>query len=110
LMYTLHAGEYPYCIARRLNIDPQELLTLNGLVGTPTFSSGMILQIPQSAKAFPGERQLRAHPRSYTVTTSTETLYTIACQFGDLTPESIVQANQISVDVTLSVGQALNIP
>ena len=28
--YTLHASEFPYCLARRLNIDPTELLALNG--------------------------------------------------------------------------------
>jgi hypothetical protein len=93
-----------------LDIDPQELLALNGLVGTPTFSSGTVLQLPQSPKPFPGERQLRSHPRRYTVATSTETLYTIACQFGDLTPEAIAQANQIPVDSALSIGQRLNIP
>ncbi|HKG54903.1 MAG TPA: LysM domain-containing protein, partial [Anaerolineales bacterium] len=108
--YTLHSGEYPYCIARRLNVDPQELLTLNGLLGRSTFPKGAVLQIPQTAKSFPAERQLRPHPREYTVSTSQETLYTIACQFGDIDPLTIAQANQIVVDSALSIGQKLNIP
>ena len=108
--YTLHLGEYPYCIARRLNVDPQELLILNGLLGRSTFPKGMVLQIPQTAKSFPAERQLRPHPRKYTVSTSQETLYTIACQFGDIDPLTIAQANQIVVDSALSIGQKLNIP
>jgi len=108
--YTLHPGEYPYCVARRLNIDPTELLALNGLLNHQTFFNGMVLRIPQTAKPFPGERRLRTHPRAYTVSTTAETLYTIACQFGDLDPLSIAEANHISVDSGLSIGQRLNIP
>ena len=37
LYYTLQSGEFPYCIARRFNIDPRELLAINNL------SSGLIL-------------------------------------------------------------------
>jgi peptide/nickel transport system permease protein len=110
LTYTLHSGEYPYCVARRLNIDPTELLALNGLLNRQMFFNGMVLQIPQTSKPFPGERRLRTHPRGYTVSTSTETLYTIACQFGDLDPLTIAEANDISTDSALSIGQQLNIP
>ena len=108
--YTLHPGEYPYCVARRLNIDPTELLALNGLLNHQTFFNGMILQIPQTPKPFPGERRLRIHPTRYTVSTATETLYTIACQFGDLEPLAIAETNDISVDSALSIGRRLNIP
>jgi hypothetical protein len=70
----------------------------------------MVLQIPQTAKSFPGERRLMPHPRDYTVLTSKETLYTIACQFGDIDPLAIAQANQIFIDSALSIGQKLDIP
>ena len=36
--YTLQSGEFPYCIARRFNVDPNDLLAANGL------SSGQVLQ------------------------------------------------------------------
>jgi hypothetical protein len=108
--YTLHAGEYPYCIARRLDVDPNELMALNGLSNGQTFSNGMLLKIPQTAKPFPSERRLRDHPRRYTVSTPSESLYTIACQFGDLDPLTIAEANHITVDAPLTIGQHLNIP
>jgi LysM domain len=70
----------------------------------------MVVQHPQTPQPLPGERRLRTHPIRYTVSTATETLYTIACQFGDLDPLSIAQANHISVDSALSIGQQLDIP
>ncbi len=47
--YTLQIGEYPYCIARRFNVDPKELLTLNAL------SSGMIY-CPRVDPVHPADR------------------------------------------------------
>jgi LysM repeat protein len=93
-----------------LDVDPNELLRLNGLAGDQNFYAGMVLSIPETPNGFPGERQLRTHPSIYTVSSSTETLYTIACLYGDISPESIAQANQILVDSSLLVGQALKIP
>ena len=34
--YTLQSGEFPWCIARRFNVDPNELLSLNGLTDGQT--------------------------------------------------------------------------
>ena len=45
--YTLQKGEYPYCIARRYNVDPNELLSLNGLSGSATYDAGTVLKIPK---------------------------------------------------------------
>jgi peptide/nickel transport system permease protein len=108
--YTLQRDEFPYCIARRFNVDPTELLALNGLLKNQTFYTGTVLQIPQTGNPFPYERMLKSHPAIYTVVTSGETLYTIACGFGDVEPLSIAQANDISMDSNLFVGQQLNIP
>ena len=65
--YTLKGGEFPYCIARRFNVDPGELLRLNGLTAYSVYYSGMTLQIPQTGRPFPGNRSLRPHPTTYTV-------------------------------------------
>lgn len=108
--YTLQRGEYPYCIARRFNVDPGELLTLNGMSGRETFYNGMVLQLPQTGKPFPGERIQKSHPAIYTVSTAGETIYTIACEFGDVRPEAIAQANGLSLDSVLLIGQQLSIP
>jgi len=107
--YTLRAGEFPYCIARRYDVDPDALLALSGLSDGVVYSAGTVLQVPQSG-SFPGDRALRAHPTTYTVTSSDETFYSIACLFGDVFPDAIAQANGLSVDATLSVGKTLNIP
>ena len=108
--YTLQRGEYPYCIARRFNVDLGELLVLNGMSDRETFYNGMVLQLPQMGKPFPGERMQRVHPAVYTVSRADETIYTIACEFGDVHPETIAQANGLSLDSMLSAGQQLNIP
>ncbi len=108
--YILQNGEYPYCIARRFNIDPNVLITLNKLTADQNFYSGTVLQIPRSAGPFPGNRVLQLHPATYTVSIPGETVFSVACIFGDVDPARIAQANLISVDSTLSVGQQLNIP
>ena len=108
--YTLKPGEYPYCIARRFNVDPGELLVLNGLSNRQTFYAGTVLDIPQTGNPYPGERMQKVHPATYMVSGSDETLYTIACQFGDVDPAVIAQANGLPVDSVLDAGQQLNIP
>jgi len=110
LNYTLHAGEYPSCIARRFDVDPMELLALNGISNRQTVFTGMVLQIPQSGKPFPAERRLRDHPRIYTVSSEHETLYTIACQFGDLDPQTLAQSNNIPLSTPLFIGRKLSVP
>lgn len=109
--YTLQKGEFPYCIARRFNVDPTQLLSLSGLTTQQAYSlvAGTVLTIPQSG-AFPGNRSLTTHPATYTVASSTETLYSVACKYGDVDPNAIASANNISVSATLTVGQQLQIP
>lgn len=108
--YTLQRGEFPYCIARRYDLNPQELLTRNGLTTAEAYNlaTGTVLTIPQSG-SFPGTRALRNHPAAYTVGSSTETVYSIACLFGDVDPARIIEANGLS-GTTLTSGQQLNIP
>lgn len=107
--YTLQSGEFPYCIARRFNVNPDELLALNGLNDGSLYLPGTTLKIPQSG-SFPGDRALRSHPTTYTVTSSDETFYSIACLFGDVDPSQIAQANGIALGSALTTGQAIKIP
>jgi LysM repeat protein len=106
--YTLQTGEFPYCIARRFDVDPDQLLTLNGLVDGQTLYAGAVLKIPQSG-SFPGTRALRNHPATYTASAG-DTLYSIACLFGDVDPSAIASANGLSTGATLSAGQQISIP
>jgi LysM repeat protein len=110
LTYTLHQGEFPYCIARRFNVDPNELLAINRLAPAQTFYAGMLLQIPQSGNIFPGNRTLQVHPTTYLVSLRNETIYSIACSFGDIDPDTIAQVNNIPVNSILFVEQQLKIP
>jgi hypothetical protein len=110
--YTLQGEEFPYCIARRYNLDPDSLLAQNGLGSGTVFYAGVVLNLSNVASPFPGVRALRSHPTTYTVTGNADTtVYGVACQFGDLEPSAIVSANSgLSLGSTLNVGQALSIP
>jgi len=108
--YSLHEGEFPYCIARRFNVDPDQLLALNGLNSYQNyFAPGTQLSIPQSGGIFPGPRALKAHPTQYTVRVN-DTIYSIACEFGDVDPMSIASANNLSGSYNLTTGASIQIP
>jgi LysM repeat protein len=107
--YTLQNGEFPYCIARRFNVDPDALLSASGLTSPDLYYSGLTLTIPQSG-AFPGSRMLASHPTTYSVLSGDETVYSVACKFGDIDPATIASANSISVSAKLTAGQKLQIP
>jgi len=109
--YTLQKGEFPYCIARRFDVNPQELLSLNGLSSAQatSLSVGKVLTIPQSG-SFPPPRALTAHPATYTVKSSGETIYSVACLYGDVDPGAIASANNLTQGTALTSGQQLSIP
>lgn len=108
--YTLQTGEFPYCIARRYNLDPDELLALNGLTKAQDYyTAGTVLKIPQTGKAFPGSLWLIKHPAQYTVL-SGDTIYSIACKFGDVDPAAIARTNNLTSPYTLTVGSTISIP
>ena len=111
--YTLQQGEFPYCIARRFNLDPDELLRLNNLRDWESqyLSPGLTLQLPQDGNPWPGARALNPHPDTYTVSGNNDaTIYGVACHYGDIDPAAIAQANNLSLDTNLTVGQQLTIP
>jgi LysM repeat protein len=107
--YTLQTGEFPYCIARRFNVNPGELLRINGLTSYSVYYAGMNLRIPQSGGGFPGSRALRPHPGSYTVRPG-DTFYTIACAFGDVDPAMIAFVNNMNANAKPDPGSVINIP
>lgn len=107
--YVLQNGEFPYCIARRFNVDPDALLSLSGITSPDLYYPGLTLTIPQSG-AFPGSRMLATHPTTYTVASADETVYSVACKFGDVDPATIASKNNISISAKLTAGQQLQIP
>jgi LysM repeat protein len=104
----LQKGEFPYCIARRFDVNPEELLRVNGLTRGDIYYPNLTLTIPQTG-SFPPPRALRTHPTTYTVVAG-DTVYGVACHFGDVDPSAIAQANNISVSSALTAGQQLSIP
>lgn len=108
--YTLQKGEFPYCIARRFNVNPADLLSLNGLTvaQSTALRPGLVLNIPQTG-VFGAERALLPHPTQYTVQ-SGDTIYSIACKYGDVDPINIAAVNGLGAPYTLTVGTVLQIP
>lgn len=106
--WILQPGEWPYCIARRFDVDPDALLRASGLTSPDIYYVGLKLIIPQSG-SFPGPRNLMAHPTTYTVTAG-DSIYGISCKFGDVSPDAIASANGISGSAKLTVGQQIKIP
>ena len=107
--YTLQEGEFPFCIARRFNLDPSALLSLNNLGPNDLLDPGTTLQIPQTG-SWEGDGRVRnPHPTTHTVVAG-ETIYSIACYYGDVSPEAIIAVNQLEEPYDLTVGQTLSIP
>lgn len=106
--YTLHEGEFPYCLGRRFNRNPEDILALNGLTSNSYTYPGQTLQIPTTG-TFIGQRALLAHPTNYVVQGG-QTIYSIACNFGDVYPEAIAAVNGLSAPYTLTVGSTIRIP
>lgn len=107
--YTLQQGEFPYCIARRFNVNVGTLLSLNGLNSGSKPAAGFTLKIPQDGVPFGGSRALHNHPITYNVTAN-DTIYSVACYFGDVDPLVIAQVNNLQPPYKLTPGQSLNIP
>ncbi len=107
--HTIQKGESVYCISRRYDVNPNEVLVLNNL-GTGTIvAPGDVLKIPQTGNTFPGPRALHSHPDTYTVGYG-ETIYGVACFYGDVDPMAIAYANSLTAPYTLTAGQQLQIP
>jgi LysM repeat protein len=103
-------GEFPYCIARRFNVNQDELITVNGLTSAELYQPGMVLRIPQTGNPFVGERALHPHPSTYTVSSADDTIYKVACYYGSIDPTQIIAANSLISPYTLHINQLLNIP
>ncbi len=102
-------GEFIFCLARRFNIHPDDLKDYNGYEsGTPQ-SPGDTIRIPSGSRAWVGDRALQYHPANYTVVYG-DTLYSIACLYGDVDPRAIAAANDLDVDQVLTPGTVLQIP
>ncbi len=108
--YTLQRGESLYCISRRFDVDPGAVLSANGLslAQAENLPQGYKLSIPDGPKWSAGSRALHSHPTDYTLQTG-DTIYKIACYFGDVSPDMIMLANGLT-KAAVTAGQTLHIP
>lgn len=121
--YTVLSGEWVYSIARKFNVDPQEIIDLNGLVAPYALTPGQTLKLPGDcpsgttpvvvATVTPGGPTITpggtiAAGTVYYVQAG-EWVYSIARKFG-VDPQAIIDANNLAAPYTLSVGQKLIIP
>jgi LysM repeat protein len=107
--YTIHKGEFVYCLARRFDINPVDIINYNGLESGAILYPGNTVQIPSNSRPYLGDRALQYHPTDYTVIPG-DTLYSISCLFGDVDPRAIAAANDLDVDQALTSGTVLQIP
>ena len=109
--WTLQSGEWPICIARRYNLNVGDLLSLNGMTMESRPATGTVLKLPANSSwsANYGSPALEAHPTTHTVAAG-QTIYQIACKYGDVDPNDIIAANGLSEPVVLAAGDVLDIP
>jgi LysM repeat protein len=110
--YKINEGETVYCLGRRFNINPSDILALNGLGINDDVFPGNVLKIPANGDTFPGDRALHSHTANmvFTVSAAYDTIYKIGCYFGDVDPNRIIVANNLKDPYTLTSGQKLIIP
>lgn len=109
--YVLQKGEWPICIARRYNLDIPSFFALNGFTMDSKPAAGVTLRIPSGGSWNPnyGNRAYNSHPTTYTVN-SGDTINTIACRYGDVTPDAILAVNGLSSASDVKAGSTLKIP
>ena len=107
--WAVQGGETVYCLSRRFDVDPGDMLSINNLYAGSMLNIGDVLLIPQTGSWPGGDRQILEHPDTWTVTAG-ETVYEIACAYGDVWPEHIIQANGLTEPYDLSEIETLQIP
>jgi len=106
--YTLQAGEYLWCLARRFDVSIDEIYSLNGMNYASQPQAGTVIKLPASS-SFGAARARYPHPTNYTVLPG-DTIGSIACYYGDADPNTIYAANGLAVGSVITVGQVLYIP
>ena len=112
--YTLQEGDDLVCLARRFDVSIAQLLSQNNIETPEEMGVGDTVLLPRSPNPWSmldgyGRRILVLHPASYTIQNG-DTLFSIACSYGDVRPEDIAVKNQLVLGEPLPVGMTIAIP
>ena len=108
--WDIQKGETLECLARRFDVDLDDLLKANPNLNAHNLKIGQTVTIPQDSK-WPGDRSTGQWPRPDVWTVGPEeTVYLVACSYGDVWPEEIIQLNNISDPNDLCAYTELQIP
>jgi len=104
ITYTVEPGDNPWSIALEFGVTVEALLEANGLSEDTILDVGQELLIPLVLEATP---QATSSPQGiiYKVAPG-DNLWSIALEFG-VTVEALMEANGLSEDTVLDVGQEL---
>lgn len=112
--YTLQPGEDIVCLGRRFGISVSQLLQLNDLEDEDAAGAGSVITLPKNAQQWKvtdgyGNVILQRHP-AYYVVQSGDTMFSIACAFGNVRPEAIAEGNGMKLGEALQPGTQIYIP
>ena len=109
--YTVQSGEWIWEIARAFNVDPEDIIELNGLSSPDQIEAGMVILIPveDGGSTEPEATTTASAGGVVHVVQPGEWIWSIARIYG-VDPQTIIDANNL-VDATwIYPGQELIIP
>jgi len=115
--YTVLPGDWIWKIARDFNVDPQEIIDLNGLSLPSQIKPGMTLQIPAPASQ-PAPTVTSEAPSETGTPQATSTVHTVQpgewiwqiARLYNVDAEDIIAANNLTDPTWIYPGQELIIP
>lgn len=110
--YEIQKGDTITCIARRFNLNLNQLMSLNGVSSETEVQPGMKIKLPKNGdpwSVYDGKRRVYNHPAMYTAKNG-DTLFTVACIFGDVRPEDIASQNNMRLGTVLQGGEQVMVP
>ncbi len=109
ITYTVEEGDNPWSIALEFGVTVEALLEVNGLSEDVILDVGQELLIPLALEEATPQPTSSPQGIIYYTVVPGDTLWSIALEFG-VTVEALMEANGLSEDTILDIGQELIIP
>jgi LysM repeat protein len=106
--YTVQPGDYLYSIARKFDVDPEDIIAINNLQAPDTLEVGQVLLIPLGDVATGPTRTPITGAQEYIVQAG-DWIWSIARKFG-LDAQALIDANDLEYPYTVYPGDVLIIP